>query len=125
MIKIKLPKFKNPFKRLFKKKGQMSVNQMMVDDVIHNPEFAVQLKKVQAELLKSHLYTTTHGGRPNKDLVYLIDNGYLKGVTKFINEYRLVLMKVSALPDKYRKSIGAIGDKALSATVMELQKKEK
>lgn len=125
MIKIKFPKFRNPFRRLFRKKGEKSVNEMMVDDVIHNPEFPKQLRKVQTELLKSYFYGTSHGGKPNKDLLYLIDNGYLKGTSKFIQEYRLILMKVSALPDKYRKSIGAIGDKALSLTVMQLQKKEK
>ena len=121
MIKIKFPKFRNPFKRLFKR--EKSVNDMVVDEVIHNPEFPKQLRKIQEELLKAHLYTTSHGGRPSKDLTYLIQNGYLNGTTKFINEYRLVLMKVSALPDKYRKSIGAIGDKAFSQAVIMLQKK--
>lgn len=125
MIKIKFPKFRNPFRRLFRKKGEKSVNQMMLDEAIHTTEFPKQLRKVQAELLKAHLYSTTHGGKPNRDLVYLIRNGYLNGTAKFTQEYRLVLMGVSTLPDKYRKSIGAIGDKAISLTVMQLQKKEK
>ena len=112
----------NLFNWLFKKEKSPSVNDMLVDDVIHHSVFKKEVAKVQKEILQSANSTITHGGRINKNLKILIDSGYFTGTGKFIDEYRLILMKVSALPNAQRDALGAIGDKAFTKSVEKLQK---
>ena len=124
MIQSKIFKLKRAFRKLFKAQPIISVDDMTLDELIHTKLFRKNISAILKEILKSAAYSSSRGRRINPNLKYLMNNGYMSSPNKFIDEYRLVLMKVSILPTTYRTSVGAIGDRAVSLTVEQMKKAE-
>jgi len=103
--------------------------QMTLAEFIETELFKEHLEGVLNNLLHGYNELTTDAYQKSKELkkaplVNLVQEGLLDDTDKFIQDYRLVLGKVSTRSSGERITIKEIGDEAVHEAIVSLQNKK-